>query len=195
MSDHRWLVSLLDHWAAILPQRIAEEDIGGFIEALNRGSRSRFGSCLLVVQAVLATGSNTIREIPFLVDKKLLRRIAMWIAVINTLFAISLVRNPIEVLAVRSPGPLLFAQCLVGVILSLFWIGSGMAVWRRWPLGRQLAVGTAAATILFNRLAVEHHGYVRPGGLYRLSARGARYLCCIASAGAEALEFPGKCAP
>lgn len=149
MSDQSRLVSLLDRWATILPERIAEEDIGGFIEALNRSPRSRFGSCLLVVQAVLSTGYNAIREMPFLVDRKLMRRIAMWIAVINTLFAISLVRNPIEVLAARSPGPLLFAQCLVGVTLSLFWIGSGVAIWRRWPAGRQLTVGTAAATILF----------------------------------------------
>ena len=72
----------------------------------------------------------------------------MWITVMNILFAVSFSREPIEFLTTRSPGPLLFAQCLAGVILSVFWVGSGIAVWRRWPFGHLVAVGTAAATIL-----------------------------------------------
>jgi hypothetical protein len=148
MSYHGRLVSLLDRWAAILPERIAEEDIGGFIEQLHRKPRGRFGLCLLVVHALLSTGYNAIRETPFLIDQRLLRRIVMWIAVMNTLFAISLSHEPIEFLT-RSPGPLLFVQCLAGVILSVFWVGSGLAMWRRWPVARHFAVGAAAATLLY----------------------------------------------
>ena len=148
MNDQHRFVSVLDRWATILPDRIAEEDVGGFIEQLNGNSRGRFAPYLLVVQAVVCTGYNALREMPFLISETLLRRIAVWIAVMNILFAVSFSREPIEFLTARGPGPLLLAQCLAGVILSIFWVGSGVAVWRRWPFGHLVAVGTAAATIL-----------------------------------------------
>lgn len=148
MNHHQRLIDVLERWAAILPDRIAEEDLGGFIEQLNRNPRGGVGSYLLVVYAVLCTGYNAIRELPFMIDKRLLRRIAMWIAVVNILFAISFIRNPIECLTNPSLGPLLFAQCLAGVILSVFWVGSGIALWRQWQFGHFVALGTAAATIL-----------------------------------------------
>ena len=149
MNDRQRLVSVLDRWAAILPDRIAEEDVGGFIEQLNRNSRGRFEPYLLVAYAILCTGYNAIREMPFLIDKRLLRRLTVWIAALNILFAIAFSRNPIWVLTGHnSPGPLLFAQCLAGVVLAVLWIGWGIAVWRQWPFGRLVAIGTAAATVL-----------------------------------------------
>lgn len=148
MSAHRRLVSMLDRWAAVLPDRIAEEDLGGFIEQLNRTPPGQFRPCWVVAQAVLFTGCNALRELPFLIDKKTLRRFGMWIAALNIVFAFFFSREPIEYLTTRSPQGELYAQCLAGAILSVLWVSSGVALWRRWPLQYPVAVGTAAATIL-----------------------------------------------
>lgn len=72
----------------------------------------------------------------------------MWIAALNVLFALSLSREPLAHVG-RDPGSMLMVQCLVGLLLSAAWIGSGMAVWRRWRSSHQLAVGVAVATVLY----------------------------------------------
>ena len=82
----------------------------------------------------------------------------MWIAALNILFAASLSSQPLQVLG-RSPEPLLMAQCLFGVLLSAFWVVSGVATWRRWTYHRRLAVGTAAATLLFTVMMSNVMGY------------------------------------
>ena len=82
----------------------------------------------------------------------------MWIAALNLLFAASLSSQPLQVLG-RSSEPLLMAQCVFGVLLSVFWVGSGVATWRRWSYRRQLAVGTAAATLLFTVMMSNLMGY------------------------------------
>lgn len=149
---------LLERWAKILPGRISEEDVGGFIELLNRREHSRARAYILVASAILWTSSSTIREWPHWVEGRILRRIVMWIAALNILFAVSLGSQPLLTLG-RSTEPLLTAQCLFGVLLAGFWAGSGVASWRRWRHRRQLAVGTAAATLLFTVMMANVMGY------------------------------------
>lgn len=158
MSRAPLSIRLLECWAAVLPSRIAEEDLGGFIELLHRrGARGR-QAWALVASGVFWTACNTLREWPYHLTPRVLRRIVMWIAALNFLFAASLGSEPLEALG-RNPEPLMAAQCLFGLVLSALWVGSGVAAWRRWSHRRQLTVGTAAATLLFTVMMSNLMGY------------------------------------
>jgi hypothetical protein len=53
--------SVLDAWAVVLPQRIVDEDLGDYIEDINRRIQSgqRFLAWIRVIAAVAYTGVNT----------------------------------------------------------------------------------------------------------------------------------------
>jgi len=65
-------LSILDAWAAVLPARIVNEDLGDYIDDISRrkAAGQRFLVCLRVVAAMFWTGFNTLGY----VLKKLRRR-------------------------------------------------------------------------------------------------------------------------
>ncbi len=138
-------LALLERWASFLPERIAEENLRGFIEQLNRGSMRRVDLILFTGKALLFTGWNALLDSA---NTKPSRRTSMTIAILNILFAIIHSPGAIVQLHHGRPDALLQAQAGLGLLLSALWIVSAVMIIRHHEHTRSLTLATAAATIL-----------------------------------------------
>jgi hypothetical protein len=93
----------------------------------------------------------------------------MVLAVLNILVALVLGFGAVQEfivpgLAGRQVQP--FFAGLAGIVVSVLFITSGVAMWRKWPSARRLAIVTAISSILFHvYLALPPHRNVGPPAL------------------------------
>lgn len=138
-------LALLERWACYLPKRVAEEDVGGFIEQLNREPMRGVELIFFTGQALLFTSWNALI---YSANNKPSRRTTMTIAVLNILFAIIHSPGAIVQLHHGRPDALLQGQAALGLLLSVLWIVSAVMIIRRHEHARSLTLATAAATVL-----------------------------------------------
>ncbi|HEV7396775.1 MAG TPA: hypothetical protein VGN86_09730 [Pyrinomonadaceae bacterium] len=93
----------------------------------------------------------------------------MVLAVLNILVGLLLGIGAVQQLVVLGPVDRrvqLFFVGLAGMVVSVFFILSGVAIWRKWPGARRLVIVAATLSILFHVYAIlPPHRYVGPPAL------------------------------
>jgi len=134
----RAVFAVLEIWARALPERVATEDLGGFIESLHRSRGVYFW---LGIPAVFSwTAVNALRESR--------GRWIVGVVVLNLLVGALYAFGGIQYLYYAKAFPAAVVQVGPAVVIALFWFMSAFAVWRDRPQRDALLFATAGATIV-----------------------------------------------
>ena len=147
-------VFVLELWGKLLPERIATEDLGGFIEDIHRSPTRGMNACGLyskVVLAMVSTGLNSVREIWVRQPPVPSNRSAAVVTLASVVFATAYLFGASQQIYFASHIPSALLQSTTGVLVSVGWFVCAARIFRKRTAHRWIfavALATSLHTVL-----------------------------------------------